>query len=126
MNKRDLDKAANLAYELASLLEEFGQDEKYNQVMDIGIWAEGELGELLKLDNSNRSSVKPQFDRKRHGGLYDRGGADSYYHRPRDPHWWPEGTGKGKRIDVTSPEEVAEYNAGYDDNEKSGNKKDWG
>ena len=28
------------------------------------------------------------FDRK-HGSLYDRGAADSYYGRPRDPHRYP-------------------------------------
>lgn len=67
----------------------------------------------------------PQFDRKRHGGLFDRGSADSYYGRGRDPHWWPEGTSHGERITDLTPEEVAEYMAGYDDNERFGDKKDW-
>lgn len=66
---------------------------------------------------------QPQFDRKRHGGLFDRGGADSYYRRPRDPHWYPEGTGHGKKITDLSEEEINEYNAGYDDNERNGNFK---
>lgn len=67
----------------------------------------------------------PQFDRNRHGGLFDRGGADSWYSRPRDPHWYPEGTGHGERVKVYTEEEVAEYNAGYDHNEQFGGKKDW-
>ena len=38
--------------------------------------------------------VNPQFDRERHGALWDRGSADSYYGRPRDPHWYPEEIGR--------------------------------
>jgi hypothetical protein len=66
-----------------------------------------------------------QFDRNRHGGLYDRGSADSYYRRPKDPHWYPEGTGHGKRITITelTLEEIDEYNLGYRENNDF---KDWG
>ena len=67
----------------------------------------------------------PQFDRKRHGSLYDRGSADSYYHRDRNPHWFPDGTYNGERMSALSDEEVAEYNAGYDYNEQFGDKKDY-
>jgi hypothetical protein len=67
----------------------------------------------------------PQFDRKRHGSLYDRGSADSYYHRDRNPHWFPDGTYNGARITALADEEIAEYNAGYDWNEQYGDKKDW-
>ena len=39
-----------------------------------------------------------------HGSPQDRGSADRYYHRPFDPHWWPQGTGKGTRcLLYTSP-----------------------
>ena len=31
--------------------------------------------------------ANPQFDRERHGSLYDRGRADSYYRRGPNPHW---------------------------------------
>jgi hypothetical protein len=67
----------------------------------------------------------PQFDRQRHGSLYDRGRADSYYHRDRNPHWFPDGTYNGQRMSALSDEEVAEYNAGYDYNEQFGDKKDY-
>jgi hypothetical protein len=60
-----------------------------------------------------------------HGSLFDRGSADSWYHRQPDPHYWPEGTGNGARIQVTDPADIAEYMAGYDWNEKNGGKKDW-
>lgn len=66
-----------------------------------------------------------QFDRKRHGSLYDRGSADSYYDRQRNPHWWTEGTGRGRQITDLTADEIAEYMAGYDWNEKFGDKKDW-
>lgn len=61
-----------------------------------------------------------------HGSPYDRGAADSYYRRPRNPHKWPEGTGRGKKVTDLTPDEVAEYNQGYDDNEALGDHKDWG
>lgn len=67
----------------------------------------------------------PQFDRQCHGSLYDRGGADSWYSRERDPHWYPNGTGFAPRMTALSDEEIAEYNAGYDWNEKFGGKKDY-
>jgi hypothetical protein len=68
----------------------------------------------------------PQFDRKQHGSLYDRGSADSYYGRPRNPHWYPNGTYRGDAVVALSAEESAEYHAGYDYNEQHGDKKDWG
>jgi hypothetical protein len=67
-----------------------------------------------------------QFQRDRHGSLYDRGSADSYYHRSPSPHWYPLGTGNGERITNLTVEEIEEYYAGYEYNEKFGDKKDWG
>jgi len=71
------------------------------------------------------TATKTQFDRKRHGSLYDRGSADSYYHRSAAPHWYPEGTHKGKRVTDLDDYEVAEYNAGYTANEEAGDFKEW-
>lgn len=67
----------------------------------------------------------PQFDRNRHGSLYDRGSADSYYSRPPSPHWYPLGTGNGERIENLTPEERKEYYAGYEHNEQYGDKKSY-
>lgn len=52
----------------------------------------------------------------RHGGPWDRGSADAYYHRPKDPHKYPDprGTGFGERVKLTDPEEIEAYNDGYD------------
>jgi len=62
---------------------------------------------------------------KSHGSPWDRGGADSYYHRPRDPHYYPLGTGHGDRVTDLTPEQVREYLAGYAHNEAHGDKKNW-
>lgn len=63
-----------------------------------------------------------------HGNPFDRGSADSYYGRGRDPHWYPNGTGREPRIpmNMMSAEEINEYHEGYDYNEQYGDKKDWG
>ena len=66
-----------------------------------------------------------QFVRGTHGCLFDRGSADSYYGRGRDPHYGGVGGDSGKRYTVQDPESVAEYMAGYDYNERYGDKKDY-
>lgn len=66
-----------------------------------------------------------QFIRGTHGCLYDRGSADSYYGRPRNPHYGGVGGTSGPRVDVTDKASVAEYLAGYEQNEQEGLKKDW-
>lgn len=69
---------------------------------------------------------------KGHGSPFDRGGADSYYDRRSNPHKiisaTEEGTGRQyfKVIYDLTEEEIEAYNAGYDENEKLGHKKDWG
>ena len=64
----------------------------------------------------------------RHGGPYDRGSADSYYRRGRKPHYY---VGDTYSSDIVTEErmtlqEIEEYYLGFDDNESSGNFKDWG
>ena len=81
--------------------------------------------ELSDQEKVIRALKGPQFDRKLHGGLFDRGSADSYYGRPRDPHWWPEGTYEGDEVTELTAEEIQEYLAGYDYNERYGDKKCW-
>lgn len=66
-----------------------------------------------------------EFHRGTHGCLYDRGSADSYYGRARDPHYGGVGGDSGPRVSVNDEAAVAEYMAGYNDNERDGNKKDW-
>lgn len=55
-----------------------------------------------------------------HGSPEDRGSADRYYHRGYSPHWYPNGTGNGKRVkeeDMT-PEQIALYKKGWDEEQE--------
>ena len=64
---------------------------------------------------------------RRHGGPYDRGGADSYYRRGRCPHYYvgdSYSTPKVVKADMTE-EEIAAYNCGYDENEEADCHKEW-
>lgn len=63
---------------------------------------------------------------KSHGSFFDRGSADSYYHRSPDPHRGGVGGMSGPRFDAITVEELQAYQAGYDYNEQYGDKKDWG
>jgi hypothetical protein len=65
-----------------------------------------------------------QFQRK-HGSLYDRGSADSHYGRMPSPHYGGVGGDSGPRVEVYDESSVAEYLAGYEYNERHGDKKDY-
>jgi hypothetical protein len=62
---------------------------------------------------------------RRHGGPYDRGGADSYYRRGIRPHYYKDKTYQSERVTDLTEDEVAEYMRGYMDNQKLGDFKDW-
>ncbi len=83
---------------------------------------------MLEIDEQERvvRALKGwQFVRGTHGCLYDRGSADSYYHRRPQPHYGGVGGESGPRVEVTDAESIAEYMAGYKDNEAAGSKKEW-
>jgi hypothetical protein len=62
----------------------------------------------------------------RYGGAYDRGAADSYYRRGFDPHYYAGATYTSTRVEILpGTPEYLEYAAGYEDNEKSYNFKEW-
>lgn len=77
------------------------------------------------LENTVNALKGWQFIRNRHGSLYDRGAADSYYGRWREPHYGGVGGDSGPRVEQLTEEEVAEYNRGYTYNEMFGDRKDW-
>ena len=83
------------------------------------------LKEFTEIQRVEQALQGPQFDPKLHGGLYDRGSADSYYGRPADPHWYPNGTGHAPKITDLSKAELQEYLAGYEWNEQYGGKKEY-
>jgi hypothetical protein len=62
---------------------------------------------------------------QKHGSPFDRGSADSYYHRPPSPHKYPNGTGNLPRVEELTEEEIQAYNAGYQFNERFGEKKEY-
>ena len=51
-----------------------------------------------------------------HGSPYDRGSADSFYRRQPEPHYMIDGA-RIEKADMTAAQ-IAEYEAGYDSNEK--------
>lgn len=63
----------------------------------------------------------------RHGGPFDRGSADSYYGRPRVPHYFVGGSYMSDEVtrEEMTETELEEYRAGYDYNERYGDKKNW-
>ena len=65
---------------------------------------------------------------ERHGGPYDRGGADYWYHRGWEPHYYKGGTYTSERVDKAdmTQSEIEAYNAGYDAAASLGDQKDWG
>ena len=60
-----------------------------------------------------------------HGSPFDRGSADSWYNRPRQPHRGGVGGLSGPRIDELTPAEIQAYLAGYQYNEQFGGKKSY-
>lgn len=62
---------------------------------------------------------------ERHGGPWDRGSADSYYNRPIDPHYYVGPTAVSPRVEKLTSEELEAYLAGYEHNEKYGDKKNY-
>jgi len=66
-----------------------------------------------------------QWQRDNHGCLWDRGSADSYYGRKPNPHYGGVGGGSGPTVTVTDTLSVAEYMAGYEDNQQFGSKKEY-
>ena len=64
----------------------------------------------------------------RHGGPYDRGGADFYYWRPYQPHYFIGGTHTSPMVDESdmTQEQIAAYEAGWLEAQRMGDRKDWG
>jgi len=56
---------------------------------------------------------KPTEYNTRHGGPFDRGSADAYYHRPTMPHYYSGATYSTQRMTNLTPEQLAAYMAGY-------------
>jgi len=86
-------------------------------------------GVVLNLDEtalrllSGLTLITEEYDQS-HGSPYDRGSADSHYGRDKKPHRWWDKLGR-HREELTDPADIAAYHAGYDENQRSGDKKQW-
>jgi hypothetical protein len=82
---------------------------------------------MFKLDEKRVVEFNNKSYETWHGSPFDRGSADSYYGRGAKAHWYPEGTGRGEAIteERMSAAEIEAYYAGYDHNERFGDKKNW-
>tara|TARA_B100000941_G_scaffold228398_1_gene170720 strand:+ start:877 stop:1086 length:210 start_codon:yes stop_codon:yes gene_type:complete len=64
---------------------------------------------------------------RRHGGPFDRGGADSWYKRTPEPHYYVGNTYNSKRVEVEdmTDQEIRQYWLGYDENQRFGTFKEY-
>lgn len=64
---------------------------------------------------------------QRHGGPYDRGGADAWYRRSFNPHYHVGDTHSTPRIEMAqmTAEEITAYTVGYRDQEATGDHKEF-
>jgi hypothetical protein len=76
-------------------------------------------------DQPNRFTFRGETYVVHHGDPFDRGSADSYYGRPRDPHRGGVGGDSGPRVSQLNEQELQEYHSGYDYNEQFGDKKNY-
>lgn len=106
--------------------------ERVEKAEGAGLWYGRSVALAVKVELANAERkenpllTKTLMDDRSHGSFWDRGSADSYYGRPRDPHRGGVGGDSGPRIVAEAPEEIAAYLAGYEHNEREGNFKDWG
>jgi hypothetical protein len=65
-----------------------------------------------------------QYD-KRHGGPYDRGSADAYYHRSYAPHYFKGASYSSPLVPMQhmTADEIVAYTKGYNE---TTDRKDWG
>lgn len=121
----------NLAREVAHAL---GFFDHLQEQIDQTKFTEPEIQALDVVRNLQTQIEQALYDKevkeadeeyKRHGGPYDRGSADSYYRRRRDPHYYVGGTEMSPKIteEQMTPEQIAAYNKGFDDNEADHNFK---
>lgn len=79
------------------------------------------------IDTGYKVEYKGRTYEVKHGDPFDRGSADSYYGRARNPHKGGVGGNSGPRIESNEMtlQEIADYGAGYNYNEQFGDKKNY-
>ena len=70
------------------------------------------MADLLKESVTLR--CRKYISERSHGCPYDRGGADAYYYREPNPHYWKNGNGRnGGTVYELSDEQQEAYELGY-------------
>lgn len=89
--------------------------------------AQTTMHNIMERDMKNTIEYRGQTFDRTHGSPFDRGTADSWYSRPQSPHWYPEGSYRGDRVESKdmSMAELRAYFIGYEYNEEFGDKKSW-
>ena len=70
---------------------------------------------VTEIENVIPGTTDASENRKRHGGAYDRGGADRHYSRAFDPHYYMAASYQSIKVsgeDLT-PRQLADYTAGW-------------
>lgn len=90
--------------------------------MDINDWTRKHMPNF----NEFFKQIEASAD-KRHGGPWDRGGADCYYGRGPSPHYYEDHTYASPRItrENMTEQQIDEYFAGYTNTQRSDARKDW-
>ena len=71
--------------------------------------------------------ITPNYDFETSlGSPYNRGLADSYYLRGKNPHYFVESPYLSDRVTKLSKREIEAYNLGFEDNQKTGEHVDPG
>ena len=92
------------------------------RVVDVSRCTVGQKRVLVRLRRATRATEHP-----RNGSPRDRGAADSFYGRDRQPHMYVGPTGRSRRVESheMTLAEICEYHDGFDANERDANHKDW-
>ena len=71
--------------------------------------------------------MKDDAQYRRHGGPWERGSADAYYQRVFNPHYYEGDTYFTPRVprEKMTKEEIAAYAQGFQEQEESGDFKQW-
>lgn len=79
-----------------------------------------------KLKDTRAETARIMANRERHGSPYDRGSADAYYQRGRNPHYYKGDTYQSERVEAKDMNvyQIREYDLGYGDSPCG--TKDWG
>ena len=80
---------------------------------------------IMELNMEKTKTFNGKTYDSRHGGPFDRGGADSWYSRGINPHYYKGDTHLTDEVTDITSEELEAYIAGYNWNEKFGDKKSW-